>query len=207
MKKIISILIIGALLFTNAITAFAVDEPTLADYQDIADQILNDYNVSEFTNYQLFEIPDMSLEEYAQHIEEFAIMNASALESIQNHSNSNNITDSSSIISPRVIFLRSTYNESKLFTPYFRVYVIYDVVIADGTDDAWIENVHSITGTTTVAGNLLSYKFKQYSAYYLTNDDETITCYVTGNWTVEKGGAITEMGTTTLHATFGEDHL
>lgn len=80
MKKFISIFIICILLVTNTFTVFAIDnEPTWSEYQAIAQQILEEYNVSEFTNYQLISLPDMSLDEYSEYIEEIAISNATGL--------------------------------------------------------------------------------------------------------------------------------
>ncbi len=213
MKKIIAVFIVCILLMTNMITVYAVeDELTLSEYQAVAQRILDEYNISEFTNYQLFAVPDMSLEEYSLHIEQIAITNANGIEALSNSSeelNTNtNLSIEDSLVSPQLIFLRDTYIESKYFTPYFKVYATYDVVRTDGTGYAsWIENPRSIFGDTTFAANLIGYKFTEYGSYYLTNNDRTITCYVEGNWTLEKNGVITEMSTILLHATFGEDHL
>lgn len=156
MKKFISIFIICVLLVTNTFTVFAIDnEPTLSEYQAIAQQILEEYNVSEFTNYQLISLPDMSLDEYSEYIEEIAISNATGLMFMEN---SIDLTFSNIgfEVSPQVNFLRKTYSENKYFNQYFKIHATYDVVTADGEgSSAWAENARDIYGFPTTLGNFV----------------------------------------------------
>lgn len=208
MKKFISIFIICILLVTNTFTVFAIDnEPTLSEYQAIAQQILEEYNVSEFTNYQLISLPDMSLDEYSEYIEEIAISNATGLMFMEN---SIDLTFSNIgfEVSPQVNFLRKTYSENKYFNQYFKIHATYDVVTADGEGtSAWAENARDIYGFPTTLGNFVGYTFTTYSTSYSKNSDGSLKCTATGHWKCESGGVVRDMGDLVIWATFGDEYV
>lgn len=190
---------------TFAVASFAVCvNPALKDYQNIADQTLREYGVADFTKYQLFAAPDMTLEEYHDYIERIAAANAYGLALLSSASESPART-----LSPRVIFIRNTYNESKLFNIYFRIYATYDVVTPDGTTSTrpWIENPRNIYGAVTAVGNTLGYTFSQYASAYKIENNGSVTCSATGHWKCESGGVIRDMGDIILSGNFGANHL
>ncbi|MEZ3495999.1 MAG: hypothetical protein K1V97_00260 [Lachnospiraceae bacterium] len=208
MKKLMTVILTLVLLTCSTTPAFAVpNEPTLEDYRAIASRILEEYQVAEFTKYQLFNIPDMTLEEYEAYIKNIALTNAYGLGLIETEDVSEQIQLFGGI-SPHVIFLRKTYDESKYFNQYFKVHATYEVVTPDGTNDPpWTENARDMYGFVTALGSTIGYTYQQYSAYATYNSDGTFTCKATGHWHRTGGGVDTDMGDIILTVTFGKNHL
>lgn len=208
MKKFMTVILTLVLLMCSITPAFAAaNEPTLEDYQAIAKRVLEEYQVAEFTKYQLFNIPDMTLEEYETYIENIAIANAYGLGLIESEDASEQI-QLPGTVSPQVIFLRKTYSESKYFNTYFKVHATYEVVTPDGTNDApWTENARDMYGFVTALGSAVGYTYQQYSVYAIYNSDGTFTCKATGHWHCIGGGVDRDMGDIILTVTFGKNHL
>ncbi len=192
MKKLMTVILTLVLLTCSTTPAFAVpNEPTLEDYRAIASRILEEYQVAEFTKYQLFNIPDMTLEEYEAYIKNIALTNAYGLGLIETEDVSEQIQLFGGI-SPHVIFLRKTYDESKYFNQYFKVHATY---------------ARDMYGFVTALGSTIGYTYQQYSAYATYNSDGTFTCKATGHWHRTGGGVDTDMGDIILTVTFGKNHL
>lgn len=216
MKKLLSILstiilCLATTLSTSTIFAEEISLDEVATYQKIADEILDEYGVKEYTGYKILKVPDTTLEEYKQRITELAKMNADGLKSENSISNVPQFKNMNVPSTARVIFLRKTYTETKKYNAYFKICATYDVVTPDGEGGySWTENARNIYGMTTALANARGFTFTQTSTRAIYNSDHTVTCRAEGSWRQVTAGSpptVTEYGNAIIEAKFGEQYV
>lgn len=217
MKKFLSVLLTIVLCSVTTFSTLTVlAEDTSLDevstYQKIADEILDEYGVKEYTGYKILKVPDTTLEEYKQRITELAKMNADGLKSENSISNVPQFKNINIPSTARVIFLRKTYTETKKYNAYFKLHATYDVVTPDGEGGgySWTENARNIYGMTTALANARGFTFTQTSTRAIYNSDHTVTCRAEGPWRQVTAGSpptVTEYGNAIIEAKFGEQYV
>lgn len=201
-----------ALLSVIPMSAAAVHQPTIDDYMKISMEVMEKYDMVGKMEYGIKAVPDRTLEEHREFMEEIVSMSAYA------YNRWNNPSDTPAPIrgdrSQAVLSATQTkrYSQSEYFyyNKYFKISCAYTIAL-DGYN-AWIssstqEIKNTILGRTSILGGLRGYLFQQTSVDVRYYNDGSFEAMSSGSWKMSTASGEFDYGTLLIVHDFAKEEL
>lgn len=220
-KIFICMILISMFMLSFSLPAFASSaQPTLEDYQNVARDIIQKYDMEEQMQYKLLAIPhDKNLEQYSIYIEEMASMTAKqfsehperfdgSANSVSTEPDNMIHTTPNDLIQPRVMYIDKQRSASKTYSGWFSVSANYIVTYnLDYPSNKWISQVVDVYGGTSYLGNLQGYIFSELGGsgnkgWTFNAGSSMISCWIRGTYRVVYNNITEERGQITLRGDF-----
>lgn len=209
--------LIMALLSVAPITASAISQPTIEDYMEISMEIMEKYDMVGKMEYGINMVPDRTLEEHREFMEEIVSMTAYAYQRMQeakaSPSSAMPLNSGISQITPAAATSVKRYSQTKFFhfNLYFRISCAYDITLSGYNayiSSSAAEIKKTIWGRTSIAGGLRGYLFNQTSSdvirWYADGSFEAMS---SDKWTFHTASGDMDYGTLGIVQDFGAEEL
>lgn len=211
--------LIMALLSVFPVSAMAANRPTTDDYMKISLEVMDKYDMIGKMEYGIVAVPDRTLEEHREFMEEIVSMSAYAYQrgsstelSSEPVINGNTQTNTDASAAQTKV-----YQQKKSFyvNKYFNISCVYTMHLKDR--NAWIAPVseagvrieNTILGSTSILGGLRGYIYQQTgtNVKFYTDGSGAFEAISTGNWKVSTASGIMDYGTLGIVQDFGRDEI